>query len=217
MGQVNIEVFYYYASKFVLGDHDREFINTTLQCINVRLFFPDLLPTTLRQILYLDTDIIVTGNLLHIWQNAKRLVVGSSKLAAMVQDSEIFDDIYVSTFEQYFGHFPHVPPRGVNAAVMFMNLQAMREFKWTARMHSVLNEWGEFNDQEVINILFHSNLDRLAMLPCQYNFHSTGHCATGFTCRNLTSDPGGIYMLHGSGSSFEGIFADIYEAFREVE
>ncbi len=56
---------------------------------------------------------------------------------------------------------------------MLMNLTRMRQFSWQQKAIGYYKEFEpqiEKGDQDVINILFHYNPERLFVLPCHYNY-----------------------------------------------
>lgn len=223
---IQINVNYYNVFDAVPRGHERDFIDNRRKCAYVRCFFPNSLPSTLKEILYLDTDVIVTGNILEIWNNFKEQVVTKSdptrppQLAALVQNSEVNGNKYVEIYRDNFRWIPHVPPRGVNSGVMFMNLDAMRRFKWTEQIMTIFEKkrFTLMGDQQLINILFHDHLDKLQIFPCQFNFQHL-HCEKGLMCTNMTKDPAGIRIMHGAGGMFHSkgrSHIGIYHGFKNV-
>lgn len=188
--------------------YERDFIDNVRRCGYVRLFLPTFLPKSTHQILYLDTDIVVTGNIGEIWHNFKEKVVtkySRPKLAAMIQNSEVFDGkLFMDVYHDHFKNIPHVPPRGVNSGVIFMNLDAMRKLHWTKKIMAIWKRMRKLlsGDQQLLNAFFHYHLNDLEMLPCNYNFQHL-HCEKGLTCKAVKTDPSGIQIMHGAGGLFQ--------------
>ncbi|KAG0438075.1 hypothetical protein HPB47_017154 [Ixodes persulcatus] len=61
----------------------------------------------------------------------------------------------------------------VNAGVMPMNLTRMRNFNWGSRMEPLLEQYGsrlKWADQDIVNVIFNENPDKLYLMPCTWNF-----------------------------------------------
>ena len=131
------------------------------KAVYYRLALADILPNDIQRVLYLDSDLIVTGNL--------------SKLA----------DLYFS--EQCIAYgvdHVHQPPEFVveqgqrfgmvfkkyyNTGVLYLNLELMRKFGSTEKLLAIATKHNErlvYWDQDVLNIYF---LNRWANLEFSYN------------------------------------------------
>lgn len=130
-----------------------------------RLFLPKLLPRV-RKIIWLDSDIIVAGDLRELWRTP---MVG--RLIGAVRDVNI-----AAVEKQYPDEFAHYPEYGlramvdkceyVNSGVLVMNLREMRVFGWTEQcMQRVRREtrniW--YFDQDVINSVCRGRIEYVSI------------------------------------------------------
>ncbi|CAL8127936.1 unnamed protein product [Orchesella dallaii] len=200
--RVNMKVYYYNVFKSVPRGSVKEFIKTKLRCTYLRIFFPEVLKS-LDEILYLDTDTVVTGNIGDIWRRFHEMA--PQKLVALAPNNVAEDENYSYLDKELFGDIPHVPPKGVNAGVFYINLAGLRKFRWTEKVLEFYRKINQseiyINDQRLLNMFLHDNLDVLEILPCHYNFQNI-HCQKGLTCRTAESEPSGIQIFHGTGDSF---------------
>ncbi|RYZ28517.1 MAG: glycosyltransferase family 8 protein [Chitinophagaceae bacterium] len=121
----------------------------------LRILVPDLLPRKVTKVIYLDCDLIVEANLMHLWQ-----IDMEEKAAMGVQD---FSFPYVSSPSAVCNFSslnlpPHTPY--CNAGVLVINLSYWREHDFVRRIFDYLNEKGnalKHNDQEGINVVIGGN------------------------------------------------------------
>lgn len=135
-------------------------------CATQRLFLPDMLPKE-EAVLYLDADILLLRPVEELWRIFHSM--GPSHLIA--QSYEI-EDMDTNPYRHY-GSVPYVKPYGVNAGVMPMNLTRMRNFNWGSRMEPLLEQYGsrlKWADQDIVNVIFNENPDKLYLMPCTWNF-----------------------------------------------
>ncbi len=133
----------------------------------LRLLLPDLLPPSISKILYLDADIIVSGDLLDLYQTAI-----SGYYAAAVKDTI---NIYAPNNPMIQLHLNslgiHPPLSYFGAGVMLMNIVKMREdhivagYFSFALAHPELIRW---SDQDIVNAVLKG---RVYDLPPVYNFN----------------------------------------------
>ncbi|CAL8109460.1 unnamed protein product, partial [Orchesella dallaii] len=217
---VKIRSYFYSVFKSVPANNVKEFVNSDLPCTYIRIFFPDVL-TSIDEILYLDTDVVITGNIAEIWKTFRDM--SNNEIVALSPNNEPEDKNYEDIDKGNFGNIPHVLSKGVNAGIFYMNLLGLRKFEWTTKVLDVYRKYIEqlfyMNDQRLINIVLHRYRDILKVMPCNYNFQYL-HCEKGLTCKEAVSDPMGIQILHGAGDSFQNETKShylIYESFRKFE
>ena len=165
------------------------------QCASQRLFLPAIL-IDYDSIIYLDTDVLVFTPITQIWSFFNQM--NQTQLAAATYESED----YSSNWYYRFARHPYYPPYGLNSGVMLMNLTRMRKFGWTERLPSILNEYRSkivWGDQDIINIIFSKNIDRIFVMDCSWNYRPD-HCVYSQTCRSAKQN--GIQILHGNRGSF---------------
>lgn len=155
--QRDIQVVTYFYSVFdiVPKNYQNLLFGSNLRCTYVRIFFPFALPQ-IDSILYLDTDIIITGNLAEIWNNFYKM--GKFGLVGAVMDIEPEN---LPWFDMYSGAFSNTPvptPRGLNAGVLLMNLTRMRNYEFSDKIMRLYQDYSIYkNDQTLLNTLLFYN------------------------------------------------------------
>ncbi|CAL8127930.1 unnamed protein product [Orchesella dallaii] len=216
---IQVQTYFYNVLTVLPAGSGKEFWATELPCTYVRLFFPEVL-STLDEILYLDTDIIITGNIGKIWERLKG--IDEQKLVALVPNNELEDKNFHSIDLETFGELPHVPPKGVNAGVFYMKLESLRKIGWTSQLLELYRKYKDtvkINDQKLINLFLHYHPEMLEVLPCNYNFQHL-HCSKGLTCKEAIKDQTGVQILHGTGSTFYEVDQAhhlIFEAYKKFD
>jgi Capsule polysaccharide export protein len=124
-----------------------------------RLFMHLVLPEDVQKVVYLDSDIIITGN-----------------LARLYSDTQLNDNLFAGAED--YNSISHraaygVPDKAVNinAGVMVCNIKAMRsmDFLGIVQEYIVKNKYRIFHgDQQILNRLFH---DRMQYLHIRWNMH----------------------------------------------
>ena len=137
--------------------HSKRITHTTY----IRLFLTEILPKTLKKVLYLDGDIIVRHSLETLWKTDMEDCAIAAVPDCMEANVEFYNRLRFSPCLGYF-----------NAGVMLVNLAY-----W--RIHQVLNDFMNFltereedikwNDQDVLNVVFQ---DKKRMIPLKYNLQS---------------------------------------------
>lgn len=127
----------------------------------LRLFLPQLMPLNADKVLYLDSDIVVSGSITELLQ----LDLGSYSLAAVKESINVYDKSYllplgIPTDKDYF-----------NAGVIYLNLKKMREENAVVNCLSFLErnlDVIKANDQDVLNGVFWG---RVKFISPIYNFN----------------------------------------------
>lgn len=125
-----------------------------------RLMLSEILPQTIRKVLYLDGDIIVRHSLLPLWNtDLKDYAVGT-----------VPDVIEIEYSKEYSKRLNYPSQHGYfNAGVLLVNLEYWREHKVVTDFFSFIQKYAdilECRDQDVLNALFH---DKKVVLPIKYN------------------------------------------------
>lgn len=217
-------------------ENEAEWRNLFKPCAAQRLFLPVSIPsspflfhhrtvlshssinlqailTNVDSVLYLDTDTIFISPPYDTWTFFNKF--NSSQIAAVSPEHE---DPNVGWYNRFSKH-PYYGKLGINSGVMLMNLTRMRQFEWNLYMLPLYKEyklkitWG---DQDLINILFAYNPDKLYVFPCQYNYRPD-HCMYMSVC----NAPKGIQILHGNRGYFHSekqpVFSTIYSIIEEYQ
>ncbi|CAL8127939.1 unnamed protein product [Orchesella dallaii] len=98
--KVQMKAYYYNVFKSVPRGSVKEFIKTKLRCTYLRIFFPEVLKSV-DEILYLDTDTIVTGNIGDIWRKFHEMA--PQKLVALAPNNLEGDKVHAYLDEELFG------------------------------------------------------------------------------------------------------------------
>lgn len=168
--------FHFYSFDSVdYGDNVKTLRHITVSTMD-RLIVPELL-NDLDKLIYLDTDILVRADLLEL--NA--IEFGDSVLMGKASTSDLWSDLTKLTllaakkmsFEMAANFQREMlvtkdvfNTQPINAGVIVMNLQAMRQDEFT-KNHLYLIEHCNLNDQDVLNIYAGQ---RILHLPLEWNF-----------------------------------------------
>ena len=151
--EVDISKFPYFPNVTV-GSH-------VTQAAYYRLMVSEILPKTIRRVLYLDGDIIVRHSLLQLWNTD----LEEHPVGVVVHPYEVFPDFYshleISSQSGYF-----------NSGVMLINLEYWRLHDVVRTFMQIIQEENErlrFWDQDVLNLAFRENK---VVLPMKYNLTS---------------------------------------------
>uniref|UniRef100_A0A8C6SKY9 UDP-D-xylose:beta-D-glucoside alpha-1,3-D-xylosyltransferase n=1 Tax=Neogobius melanostomus TaxID=47308 RepID=A0A8C6SKY9_9GOBI len=175
-------------------------------------------------LLYVDTDVLFLRPMDDIWSFFKAF--NSSQLAAMAPEHEVPKIGWYSRFARH----PFYGITGVNSGVMLMNLTRIRGtlFKnsmipsglsWEDLLHPLYQKYKNhitWGDQDLLNIIFHYNLECLYIFPCQWNYRPD-HCMYGSNCKGAEEE--GVSILHGNRGVYhddkQPAFKVVYDAIRD--
>ncbi|CAL8095505.1 unnamed protein product [Orchesella dallaii] len=198
--------------------HHDEWRSLFKPCASQRLFLHAALPH-INEILYLDVDTLVVGNLRKIWSEFGNM--GTLQAVGIVPEHEVPSIGWYNRFAQH----PFYPPLGLNTGVMLMNLTKLRGgFEWE---EAILKSYKRFKDQivygdqDLLNIVFYHHPDAVYLLPCAYNYRPD-HCLYGWNCKSAEIKNGeGIQVVHGNRDVFHNdktcpTFRKLYKQFQKV-
>lgn len=117
-----------------------------------RLFIPNMFPN-LNKALYLDSDIIVCGDISKLYNTNLK-----NNLAGAVTDSAVSNnDIFIKYVEECVGvHFNNY----FNAGILLMNLEEMRKFDFENKFLDLLSKY-QFTvaqDQDYLNVILKNKI-----------------------------------------------------------
>ncbi|XP_043084621.1 glucoside xylosyltransferase 1 isoform X2 [Puntigrus tetrazona] len=199
------------------GENSREWRRLFKPCASQRLFLP-LVLETVDSLLYVDTDVLFLRPVEDVWRFLS--LFNSSHLAAMAPEHE---EPRMGWYNRFARH-PYYGRTGLNSGVMLMNMSRIRhthfrndlsavDLKWADLLMPLLQKyklnitWG---DQDLLNIIFHHNPERLLLMECHWNYRPD-HCIYGSNC--ISAEHNGVYILHGN----RGVYHDDKQpAFRAV-
>ena len=132
-----------------------------------KLILPSILPDTLRNVLFLDSDLIVTDDIGHLWSILKTMKK-RRKLLGLVENQS---DWYLNA---KYKPWPAIG-RGFNSGVMLLDLKLMRERDWkkiwqtAAKEGFVKHDKTQLADQDIINAAAKREGNIVHILPCVWN------------------------------------------------
>jgi lipopolysaccharide biosynthesis glycosyltransferase len=140
-----------------------------------RLFIPEVLPKDIEKVLYLDSDMVILGNIAPLWEIDLEDYYGAAR---KTEDFDRYASLEIKETHPYF-----------NAGVMLWNLQKIRETPFTEtaidylnKKHSEILWW----DQDVLNYMFQQ---KIKLIDSSWN-----------TFTNEPSQKNKINILHFAGS-----------------
>lgn len=211
-----------YPISFSVGNAD-EWKKLFKPCAAQRLFLPVILKDV-DSLLYVDTDVLFLRPMDDIWNLLKSF--NGTQLAAMAPEHEVPKIGWYSRFARH----PFYGVTGVNSGVMLMNLTRIRStlFKnsmipsglsWDDLLHPLYQKYKNhitWGDQDLLNIIFHYNPERLFIFPCQWNYRPD-HCMYGSNCKGAEEE--GVSILHGNRGVYhddkQPAFKVVYDAIRD--
>ncbi|GMS92880.1 hypothetical protein PENTCL1PPCAC_15055, partial [Pristionchus entomophagus] len=133
----------------------------------MRLAIPDILPEDVKEVLFLDTDLVVLDDITPLFDSFKG--TNDSVLYAMGEN-----------LSPWYTQKKHWPARGhgFNAGVLLLHTERMRKANWSdmwkreARMR--LEHFRGGNDQDILNALSVTYPAIMVAFPCIYNFQMGG-------------------------------------------
>ncbi len=132
-----------------------------------KLTLPYILPDSLHQVLFLDSDLILAGDISQLWSMFKRMKKGK-KLFGLVENQS---DWYLNP---KYKPWPAVG-RGYNSGVILLDLKQMRERNWKTMWQTTATEGflthknTPLADQDIINAAAKREGDLVLILPCVWN------------------------------------------------
>ncbi|MBD2452906.1 glycosyltransferase family 8 protein [Nostoc sp. FACHB-87] len=112
-----------------------------------RLFIPEILPSNIDKVLFIDSDIVIRKSIETLWNIDIQNFSHAATIAAGMDDYP--SHIFLSEESLYF-----------NAGLMLINLKIWRELKILERGCELINQKPErlkWWDQDVLNILLHNS------------------------------------------------------------
>jgi len=155
----SIEYFVVDKNSFKLFPIGKGTINTYIShAAYYRLFIPEILPTSVCKVLYLDCDIIVKQSLSDLWD----IDVTNYSIAGCHDQDAIVNKAIKRL--KYSNSYPYI-----NSGVMLMNLDYLRKINFTQKSILFINNnisMIKYHDQDVINKLLH---ETTSLIPMKWN------------------------------------------------
>lgn len=162
----------------IAARYERKFIYISLPNLNIperlcskrwpksaytRMFAANILPTNVKKIVYLDCDVIVSGDI--------------SAIENYLKPDTYFcgvKDCISKHYKTNIGLKPGDPY--INAGVMIINVEALRKIDINKRINDFLNQYGNiinYADQDLLNGCFNG---KVSILPLEYDVMTSVAC-----------------------------------------
>ncbi|XP_064395181.1 xylosyl- and glucuronyltransferase LARGE2s-like [Halichondria panicea] len=142
----------------------------------MKLTIPSLLPLSVQKVIVLDTDLMLTSDILSLWRYFE-VILAEVKLLGLVENQS---DWYFGNLWE--GHKPWPAlGRGFNTGVMLFNLKQMRAHNWNGLWNTVTTktlmeyELTALADQDIINAIILEGQNLHYVLPCFWNAQLSEH------------------------------------------
>lgn len=160
-----------------------------------RLFLPDLIPGTIEKVLYLDSDVLVLGDISRLWQ------LDVEHFYVLATPDDFIPDMAAA--DHLIG-CPAVPEEEnveyFNAGVLVVNLAQWRQDGFSAKMWAHLRQYHQFMqymDQDALNLAAAGRWGRLSGVWNQ--------CVPTWERDNVVKpDPDGIIHFTGPNKPWQG-------------
>ena len=158
----------------------------------------------LKKIIYVDSDFIFFEDPVQWWKLFDNF--NSSQIAGLSPAGPRFIKGVTGIGRKYPKFYP--PPLGLNAGIMLLDLNKLRQVNFTHDLVQYINNIRNLrNDQNLINFYFFNHGDKLYHLPCQYNYHmGVDLCKkrTNAIVEEICAEvhETGVYGMHGSAKTF---------------
>ncbi len=151
------------------------------RCSMERLAIPDMVDQD--YLIYLDRDNLVMESL---WSLYEWRVKMTNKALGVVAEGSGW---YTDNHGKEKSGLTYIPRTGINAGVLLMNLDFIRQNKIAEDVLKVIEQAPntELGDQDLLNFYFANKGDMLLRLPCKYNFRVVRNHQE-CTCGDLDED-----------------------------
>lgn len=178
------------------------YANLFAPCACQRLFLHDLLPNSIRSLIYIDSDTILLDDIGGLWEeNTNGLP--SDVVAGMVgenQDTATLSHYKDDAKHPYYNYTVH----GLNSGVIWLNLEYLRRHPWNDELEAYRQNYTlQFYDQDLLNVYFANHPERLRLIGCEWNYRPD-HC---FFYHQFCST---IRLLHANRGVFHQTVEDGY-------
>ncbi|KAF5745294.1 galacturonosyltransferase-like 3 [Tripterygium wilfordii] len=190
---------YHFDTNLVKGKISSSIRRALDQPLNyARIYLADLLPVSVRRIIYFDSDLIVVDDVSKLWNiNLGRHVLGAPEYC-----HANFTNYFTSRFwsnTAFAGSFRGRKPCYFNTGVMVIDLWKWREGKYTERLENWMRIQKRYRIYELGSLppfllVFAGNVEGVEH---RWNQHGLGGDNLEGRCRNL--HPGPVSLLHWSG------------------
>lgn len=190
---------YHFNPNLVLGKISYSIRRALDQPLNyARIYFPDLLPSGVRRIIYFDSDLIVVDDVAKLWRiDLKRHVVGAPEYCHANFTSYFTPKFWSNPV--FTASFRGRRPCYFNTGVMVIDLWKWREGKFTEKLEHWMKVQKRHRIYELGSLppfllVFAGDVERVEH---RWNQHGLGGDNLEGLCRNL--HPGPVSLLHWSG------------------
>lgn len=194
-------------------ENNQEWKSTGRLCSQQRFFLPSLLRTS-DTVIYLDSDSISLNSIESLWRLFKEFNATQMIGLTQLEDSE---DLNKKTKYRLSTPFPTFGELRVSNSVMLMNLTRMKQFNFVEKIINIRNKWkpdDSYEDQDVLNILFHNQQGLVYLLPCEWHYRPK-HCNLGDN-RCKTASLNGVNLIRGDQGTYHKNHVQAFRAISDI-
>ena len=144
----------------------------------MKLVLPRLLPLSVTEVIVMDTDTTVVGDLAQLWGYLQKMrQTEKRKVFGLVENQSNW---YLGTIWENHHPWPALG-RGFNTGVMLLDLAEMRALNWDELWEEVAREvlkvqhHTSLADQDIVNAVIKRHPDIYYSLPCSWNVQLSEH------------------------------------------
>lgn len=156
----------------------------------LKLTVPDALPSTIKRIIMLDTDIMLNSDIARLW-NFFEDIIKQKKLLGIVENQSNW---YLGDLWENHHPWPALG-RGFNTGVTLLNLDEMRQQNWSNLWSTVTRKYTNptaLADQDIINAVIKENSNIHFVLPCSWNIQLSDNTLSDFCYQNTEN----FHIIH---------------------
>ncbi|CAH8674460.1 unnamed protein product [Schistosoma rodhaini] len=161
----------------------------------LKLLLPEILPKYVRQVIVLDTCLLLNGDINELWGHFKYFKT-SQILGVTMEQNPKFEAIMKSLIKGWRGY-------GYNSGVVLMDLAKLRSLPWNhlwmSAIKFVMKTAGYLSagEQDVINLIMLRNNEIFYEIPCEWNIQlssgvDTHRCPVSWLTENSLLNSGDL-------------------------
>ena len=156
----------------------------------LKLTVPDALPSTIKNIIMLDTDVMFTSDVALLWHFFKD-IKERKKLLGIVENQSNW---YLGNLWEHHRPWPALG-RGFNTGVVLLNLEKMRQTAWHDTWSTVAKKYSSptaLADQDIVNAVIKEYPQIHLVLPCSWNVQLGDNSLSEFCYQNAEN----FHVIH---------------------
>lgn len=149
----------------------------------------------LSKVIFLDSDMLVLGNINRLWAEFEKFNKNPSKDKSVFGMVENQSDWYLDNGRPSGAHviWPAIG-RGFNSGLLLVDLSELRNLKWQETWHNIAelelisHLTTSLADQDIFNAVIKSHSYMVHVLPCHYNLQLNDHTDLDQACPEINTD-----------------------------